>query len=225
MEHYEIADEPASVWHTLASGFQLLTSPVTAASRARYTSVAFANDQILNMLCDEFTTLTRDPAFLTTIVFENSADLTPSSHTHPAWPGDLLVGDAAAQGHQPDTTRIETEINTGEIALNWYLTAAERAAILHAIPEQHPDFTESEADRKKRFKFKASGGRTAELQKLEAQADALYRLRCQRITEMENKARDLHGKRRIYAFRQIVAARNYDRLIRLHEWWLRDKQG
>ncbi len=58
------------------AGFQFLFSPVDAVLAARTTSAIYRNDQAVAAIGESFTRLTKDPAFFTTVAFENSAEVT-----------------------------------------------------------------------------------------------------------------------------------------------------
>ncbi len=135
-ERLDVVDAPTGFWATLARGAQFFTSPLEAAEQARSASGLFRNDQDVQSLSDDFTeywkrrarnqikdeaqqkqALGRASAFFTTVVFENSAEVT-SGHADPR-----------------DTTlrRRRAPHHSSRVALNWYLSDAEQDALRRAI--------------------------------------------------------------------------------------------
>ena len=56
-------------------------------------------------------------AFFTTVAFENSANVSFRGRTPNSWPGDEQINEASV-----------------DVPLNWYLSDAERAGLIEAIP-------------------------------------------------------------------------------------------
>jgi hypothetical protein len=176
-ERLEIADAPRGFWAHLSRGFQFFTSPPDGGAMALTASASFRNDEDVQNLSDLFTArMGGDRGFFTTVVFENSADVTFSPPAPGAWPGDAPV---AAQA-------------TGNVALNWYLSRAERAGLLAAIPRPLPG---------SRWQDQAN--------------------RIERIKELQRKADVATGEQRDGVLKQLEQAKNYERLVRLKEWWAR----
>ena len=85
-DRLEIADTSRGVLESASRGFQFFTSPIDAAFEARYTTASFRNDANVNSL-DSYEwdfgqdkegkpDKPKDPAtFFTTVVFENSAEV------------------------------------------------------------------------------------------------------------------------------------------------------
>ena len=118
LDRFEVDDAPDSLGERILGGFQFLTSPLDAAGRARYTKVAFANDHLVNLLSDEYAEMTGDPAFFTTVVFENTAAVSRAG---------VVVGEPA-----PDDSADVSDRH--DVSMSWYLTYNERQAIERAIP-------------------------------------------------------------------------------------------
>ncbi len=135
-ERLDVVDAPTGFWATLARGAQFFTSPLEAAEQARSASGLFRNDQDVQSLSDDFTeywkrrarnqikdeaqqkqALGRARAFFTTVVFENSAEVT-SGHTDPR---DTTLRQRRAAHH------------SSRVPLNWYLSDAEQNALRRAI--------------------------------------------------------------------------------------------
>jgi hypothetical protein len=135
-ERLDVVDAPTGFWATLARGAQFFTSPPEAAEEARSASGLFRNDQDVQALSTLFSdywtrrvrdqikddarqkqALRRASAFLTTVVFENSAEVTSG----PADAGDTTQAQRKAAHH------------SSQVALNWYLSKAEQDALQRAI--------------------------------------------------------------------------------------------
>ncbi len=108
-------------------GFQFLFTPIDAVLAARTTSAMFRNDQAVAAIGENFTRLTKDPAFFTTVDFENSAevtvDLAPTD-------GDQTWAELQKKIESTDEPSTSTTV-----AMSWYVTRAEIQAMESAIPE------------------------------------------------------------------------------------------
>ncbi|WP_435008993.1 patatin-like phospholipase family protein [Tundrisphaera lichenicola] len=206
----------------LGSGLQVVTSPADAALKARETSSMFRNDQEVALLAKLFE---RDckKGFFTTVVLENAAISTtlddPISASS-AWPGDRLdILRAAEAGRPPrasgsalDNTSdaeaqavsardADAEVAAGvNVAMSWYLTAAEKGGLKKAIPE-NPDWAGPENLERRR----------ARIDELRGFLDGM----------LDGKPidPDVYKKYRPYALRQYARARNYERIEALAAWW------
>jgi hypothetical protein len=177
MERLEIADAPTSFWATLSRGFEFLTSPAEGAGNALTASALFRNDQDVGELSDLFTARKEyDRPFFTTVVFENSADVTEGPHDPASWPGD---------------PQRATHVN-GNVALNWYLSQAEREGMKTAIPTPIPDSPWCKQE-----------------------------VRVERINQLQADADASSGPQRDWLLKQLEQAKNYERLVQLKLWWAR----
>jgi hypothetical protein len=130
-DRLEIGDPPRGLRGWLARGFRFFTSPIDAAASARLASSSFHNDQDIWELTNLFdlsdplhTDLTERPLrtldrpFFTTVVFENSADVTHRGRARDNWPGEDTVDEASS-----------------DVPMNWYLSDIEMAGLVDAIPD------------------------------------------------------------------------------------------
>jgi hypothetical protein len=192
-DRLEVDDAPTGFWAWLARGFRFFTSPVDAVASARYASTLFRNDQDVWELSTLFdledplrTNLNKDASrpldrpFFTTVAFENSAYVTTDGHSPGTWPGDDTI-----------------EGEPGDVALNWYLSDAEKAGLIRAIPP------EPEAG----SRWLQSQCRRERIEQLTKDVD-------------EAKAPDRDGR-----LKQLEQAKNYERLVVLREWWNNPKTG
>jgi hypothetical protein len=104
-------------------GLQFVTSVTDALLRARYTTMSFRNDQELAMLGQVFDGLGVAPGFLATAIFENAARVESTDPVGP-WPG---LGRREPRGTSQKS-----------VAMNWYITRSELAALHRAIPNPGP---------------------------------------------------------------------------------------
>jgi hypothetical protein len=141
-----VVEAPTRLLDRLLRGFRFFTSAPEAAESARTASASFRNDEDIAALSERFVAATsNNKAFFTTVVFENSAEVTYRSPRPESWPGDEEVDSDLAEG----------------VELDWYLTRAERESLIAAIPMPTP--AGPWVDRQRRL------GRIAELK---ARADA-----------------------------------------------------
>ncbi|SIO59461.1 Patatin-like phospholipase [Singulisphaera sp. GP187] len=110
----------ASAMEKALKGFQFFTSVTDGFLAARVSSSMFRNDAQVAALCDVFQRLTNNKAFFTTVIFENSANVTIDDKEH--WPD------------QDDSD--PSQLVTTEVAMSWYLTVAEQRAMDRAIPSE-----------------------------------------------------------------------------------------
>jgi hypothetical protein len=191
-ERLEVADAPKGVKAWLARGFRFFTSPVAGAASARNASTVFRNDQDVWELTDLFDRLKPleaapdpsnssklDRAFFTTVVFENSAEVTLGKVAEKSWPGDEA-----------------TDGRTGDVALDWYLSDAEKAGLICAIPEPWPD---------------------SPWQRPEC--------RLRRIEELTKMVDATSGVVRDRWLKRLEQAKNYERLVVLKAWWTGHRQA
>jgi hypothetical protein len=196
----------------LSRGFQFFSSPLDAANQARYTVSAFTNDQDVQNLSDLFTerflrvNLGIEPrngsssqtemarAFFTTAVFENSAVITYGAEPANYWPGD------APSGRLPAT----------EVALDWYLSDAEREGLDTAIPRlPRMDAVAPITDRTTPAPVEPPAGSDW--------SDPANRLA--RIHHLRTSVAATHDVDRDKWLKELERARNFERLIQLREWW------
>ena len=123
-------------------GFQFITSPIDAVAKARYTTASFRNDADVAEL-DPFHWDFRDESgrpdkperpesFFTTVIFENSAEVSLD-------PGDFWSELTKLDQNQPARRDFR------EVSMSWYLARAEMEATATAIPGDPPD-TQSPAN-------------------------------------------------------------------------------
>jgi hypothetical protein len=108
-------------------GFQFVFTPIDAVLAARTTSAMFRNDQAVAAVQETFTRTTNDPAFFSTVIFENSAEVTVDEALpdgNDTWT-EIQKGDDSAEELSSSTT----------VAMSWYLTKAEIRALENAIPD------------------------------------------------------------------------------------------
>lgn len=110
----------SSVMEKALKGFQFFTSVIDGFLAARVSSSMFRNDAQVAALGEVFQRLTSNKAFFTTIIFENSANVTIDDQEH--WPA------------LDDTD--SSQMVTTEVAMSWYLTVAEQCAMDRAIPSE-----------------------------------------------------------------------------------------
>jgi hypothetical protein len=170
-----VAEAPMRFLDRLLRGFQFFTSAPEAAESARTASANFRNDEDIAALSDRFAAAkSSNKAFFTTVVFENSAEVTYRSPLPGSWPGDEHVDSEIAEG----------------VALNWYLTRAERDSLISAIPVPTP------------------GGQWVDRER-----------RLGRITELKERAAAATGMARVSVLTQLEQAENFERLVQLEAWW------
>jgi hypothetical protein len=172
-----VADLPSGLLDRLFRGFRFFTSAPEAAESARTSSAMFRNDEDVATLSERFVQATGgDRSFFTTVIFENSAQVTYRPPDPGAWPGDTTVASDTVSG----------------VALDWYLTRAERDSLIAAIPTPAP------------------GGPWINRQQ-----------RLGRIAKLSQQAAGASGPARVEALTQLEQAENYERLVQLDDWWKR----
>jgi hypothetical protein len=214
MARLEVADAPTGLAATISRGFQFFSSPLDAATQARYTVCSFTNDQDVQNLSDLFTDrylrvrLGIDPAtatsaqtqearaFFTTTVFENSAVVSYGGQPADYWPGD------APSGTIPLT----------EVALDWYLSAAERDGLDTAIPRL-PDFDKVEPI--------TSTTAPAQAPPPPGSNWMVAANRLSRIEWLRENVAATHNAERDRWLKELEQARNFERLVQLRQWWHR----
>ncbi len=110
----------ASAMENALKGFQFFTSVTDGFLAARVSSSMFRNDAQVAALGEMFQRLTNNQAFFTTVIFENSANVTIDDKEH--WP-DIDDSDPS-------------QLVPTEVAMSWYLTVAEQRAMDRAIPSE-----------------------------------------------------------------------------------------
>jgi hypothetical protein len=108
------------------TGFQFLFTPIDAVLEARTTSAIFRDDQAVAAIGETFTRRTNDPAFFTSVQFENSAEVTVDQAPDDGWEtwAEITQGEPSFRDPSSSTT----------VAMSWYLTQAEVRALENAIP-------------------------------------------------------------------------------------------
>lgn len=216
IERVEVRDAPRGYFADLGRSFQFFTSPVEGAEQARYTVSAFRNDQDVQSLSDLFTDrrargLVEDGkdeakveeekvatrSFFTTVVFENSAMVTDAPRGPAAWPGDSIAGVPAAN----------------DVALDWYLSEAERAGLDTAIPRPVDPATVERPPSRPPCELRpepkpAPGSDWRDRGK-----------RLARIKWLLDRVNEAHDTERALWLKALEQARNYEKLVRLKTWW------
>jgi hypothetical protein len=147
IERLDVADAPQGFWPTVSRSFQFFTSPIDGVAQARDSSGLFRNDQDVQTLSEHFTSrvqrwiqdnikdeaqrrrsLERSRAFFTTVIFENSAEVTSIPHE----PGSGPDQETRAGHH------------SSAVALDWYLSRAEQDALRDAILTPPANATQAE---------------------------------------------------------------------------------
>jgi hypothetical protein len=191
-ERLEVADAPSGAFAAIARGFQFLTSPLDAAGKARYSVSAFQNDQAVENLSNLFTDRIirkialppNDPdaaklaeesarSFFTTVVFENSAEIVYGHRDPNSWPGENPKGIKPAN----------------EVALDWYLSQAEREGLDTAIPTPQGHWAIEAGDR------------------------------LEQIDRLRELVALTHGTERDRWLNELEQARNFERIVQLKAWW------
>src|SRR5208337_2491076 len=180
-DRMEVADAPSDLWSKATKGFQFFTSPPEGVASARYTSTIFRNDQVVMALSKRLNLRPRDRAFFTTIAFENSADVTYGERDPGTWPGHEKINEESS-----------------EVPMDWYLSLAERAGLINAIPELRPESPSRWNDPNRR------------------------RIRIQALQKLADLK---HGLERDRWLKRLEQAKNYERLVRLKEWWDQPARG
>jgi hypothetical protein len=127
-----VVGAPSGWISRLIRGFRFFTSAPEAAGSARTASAMFRNDEDVATLSERFTTATGDGSFFTTVVFENSAEVTYRPPGPGSWPGDSELGTEATSG----------------VSLDWYLSRAERDSLIAAIPSPEAGGPWTDRDRR-----------------------------------------------------------------------------
>jgi hypothetical protein len=169
-----VADLPSGWLDRLGRGFQFFTSAPEAVESARTASAVFRNDEDVADVAGRFNAAAAGRDFFTTVIFENSAQVTYRVPDPDAWPGDEPVDARRAAG----------------VPLNWYISRAERDSLFAAIPS--PGDQSPWRDRARRLA---------------------------RIDELRSRTVAATGDARTEAVTQLEQAQNYERLVRLDEWW------
>jgi uncharacterized protein (TIGR03067 family) len=204
-DRLEIAGAPGGFFACLACGFRFFTSPVDGAASARYASTMFRNDQDvweLSDLLDRNEPLYPDPnptipskldrAFFTTVIFENSAEVTFCRHTPGAWPGDGAIEPAS-----------------GDVPLDWYLSDAEKEGLIDAIPEPAcgSPWCEPEC-------------RRARIEELTKKVDETRGPDQNHwLKRLTKKVDETRGPDQNHWLKRLEQAKNYERLVVLRAWW------
>jgi hypothetical protein len=172
-----VADLPSGWLDRLFRGFRFFTSAPEAAESARTASAMFRNDEDVATLGERFAQAKGgDRSFFTTVIFENSAEVTYLPPDPGAWPGDTTVASDTVSG----------------VALDWYLSRAERDSLIAAIPTPAADGQWVDRGR-----------------------------RLDRIAQLRERAASASGPGRVQALAQLEQAENYERLVQLDDWWKR----
>jgi hypothetical protein len=213
-ERLEVADAPAGLLATIGRGFQFFSSPLDAATEARYTVSAFTNDQDVQNLSERFTDrflrvraeidpskaneaqLQEARSFFTTAVFENSAVVSFGAHPADYWPGDEHSG----------------SIPASEVALDWYLSDAEREGLDTAIPRLEDMETVAAIT-------SATVPASAPPPPGSDWKDPANRLA--RLDWLRDKVAATHDAERDRWLKELEQARNFERLVQLRQWWHR----
>jgi hypothetical protein len=135
-DRLDVDDAEPGILESASRGFQLITSPIDAIAKARNTTASFRNDAdvvTLNSYGWDFgldesgkPDKPHEPAsFFTTVIFENSAEVSLD-------PGDFWGELTKLYQGRP------ARRNFREVSMSWYLARAEMAATAAAIPGEPP---------------------------------------------------------------------------------------
>jgi len=177
-------------------GFQLITSPIDALAKARFTMASIRNDADVAALnsygwdydLNESGKPDRpiDPAsFFTTVIFENSAEVSLD-------PGDFWDKLTMLDQGQPSKGQVR------EVSMSWYLARAEMAATAAAIPHKPPAPRPGEPD------WREGNERRRIMNKLIGDVSALP-----------------PGPDRAIRLKRLDQLCNHERLVNLRKWWNR----
>ena len=198
--------------NAFARGFQFLASPIDAVAKAREATAMFRNDADVAALDssgwdygggDRRDVPAHPESFFTTVIFENSAEVTIES-------GDFWQELADLRDGQPIRRKFR------EVAMSWYITRAEMDATVAAIP-RHPAETARPATAisgPKGRDWSRPGERRAMMDWLNGRANA----RDQPSPARPGGPAAPDPDRVLYRKRMDQLA-NYDRLINLKKWW------
>ena len=194
-DRLDVDDAEPSFLTSFTQGF-VVTSPIDAVAKARYTTASFRNDADVVTHNSYFWDFGLDesgkpdkpsePAtFFTTVIFENSAEVSLD-------PGDFWSELTKLDQGQP------AKRDFREVALSWYLARAEMEATAAAIPGDPPAPLRDETD------WRKGTERRRIMDKLNGQVSALP-----------------PGSDRAIRLKRMDQLYNYERLINLREWWNR----
>jgi hypothetical protein len=182
------------------SGLQFLFTPIDAVLAARSTSAIYRNDQAVSAIGESFMRQTNDPAFFTTVDFENSAEVTVDEEKD----NDPNDWDKAwTKLMNPEETANEPSSST-TVAMSWYLTEAEIRALNNAIPSftGRPDFKGPPEFAKRETAIKNLADQVA---------NAPFGAERDRLRRKLDRARKFDER-----------ARNAERLEAIASWWDKD---
>jgi hypothetical protein len=247
-DRLDIEDEPPGAWARALRGFQFFTSPIDAFSEARYSSAAFRNDTDVAHLDDQFAASLRgtlvDPGqFCTTVIFENSAEVTIEDED--VWKELRKLYD---ESFRPNASPVRHHEHEGahEVAMTWYLTRAERLATRRAIPADPPKSSPLSDDKERQRLLSVLQGQVFATM-LPDDKERLARHHGERIlrtsgrldwlppAQREQAIRraglgELHrlgllsfppGSERDVRLKRLEQLRNYERVVNLKTWWTR----
>jgi hypothetical protein len=143
-DRLDVDDANPGLLKAASRGFQLITSPIDALAKARYATASFRNDADVVTLnsynwdygLDKSDKPLEPASFFTTVIFENSAEV--SLDPEEFW-SELTKLD------QDRSARRDFR----EVSMSWYLARAEMAAIAAAIPSEPPSPRPDEPDWRK----------------------------------------------------------------------------
>jgi hypothetical protein len=121
------------VWSYVSQGFDLFFGVRDAFMKARESSTMFRNDGEVAALGEVFSLMTQDRSFFASVIFENSANVSIGGNQVVST-GCNLEGWPVAESDRPIFEGESPAPQTQDVAMSWYLTEAERLAILNAIP-------------------------------------------------------------------------------------------
>jgi hypothetical protein len=222
-ERLDVDDSDPSLWKLATRGYQALTSPIEGFIEARYSTSSFRNDEQVQALHRVSELVPKTPplavpsAFFTTVIFENSAEVTLEIDEFWEELSRLDQDDNDPKGR---STRHDAPI---DVAMSWNLTRAERFAIRdRGIPYEppsegmRPDWNKPEnraSMRKKLFKQVYQLG--PEPQMVELRKDREKWMKLARAGQVCFPP----GPERDYRMKRLEQLRNYERVINLRHWW------
>jgi hypothetical protein len=222
-DRLDVDDSDPSLWDLATRGYQALTSPLEAIIEARYTTSSFRNDEHVQSLqrLSEQEQLIRPHlvpnTFFTTVIFENSAEV--SLKVDDFW-ADLSTLERSDDDPTGRPTRRDAPL---DVAMSWNLTRAERFAIRdRGIPYEPPRegklavWNQPEVRAKMRQRlFTQVFQLGPEPQMVELRKDRQQWMKLAR----EGKMCFPPGPERDYRLKRLEQLRNYERIINLRNWW------
>ena len=222
-DRFGVVEPPGGLLGTIGRSFQFFTSPIQGTSQARYTVSAFRNDQDVEGLSNLFTDRLarrladsndeakveaqrgRARSFFATAIFENSTTILDGKRPVGSWPGDSIDGVPAAN----------------DVALDWYLSRAEREGLDAAIPSitGEPTMTAAKPQPANCAAIPVPPPGSLFFDPKDPGNAQAARNRSARIDWLTAQVQQSPADRRGLWIKALEQAENFERLIRLKQWW------